>query len=84
MLDRKTLVKLLELSTSPVDAEALGAIRKCNAMLKENRITWTMLFTARAPGTPRPTPKWIDDPVTELERFFDLLAEQEPPRRRKR
>lgn len=46
-MDRKTLeriVKLLRLTESDQDAEALSAIRQVNRMLKERGLTWEKLL----------------------------------------
>lgn len=43
-LDRDRLVKLLNLSDSEHDAEALAAIRKSNELLRSNGLTWHALL----------------------------------------
>jgi hypothetical protein len=43
-LDRDQLIKLLNLTRSEYDAEALNAIRRANALLRKHRATWTDLF----------------------------------------
>lgn len=45
MIDIKKVSKLLELTSSPFDGEALNAIRKANMELMKNDITWTMLLS---------------------------------------
>lgn len=41
MIDLSKLAKLMELSTSPVDNEALTSIRMANKILFENNISWS-------------------------------------------
>jgi hypothetical protein len=68
-LDRERLVKLLGMTESKYDAEALGAIRRSNALLREHKVTWAELlagapepgqarepFQARRRQRPRPRP----------------------------
>ena len=42
--DHGLLVKLLNLTTSDNDHEALSAIRRCNAILKSNKLTWNDFY----------------------------------------
>jgi hypothetical protein len=56
-LDRAQLIKLLNLTESEYDAEALNAIRRSNALLRKHRATWADLLAvpqepakARQPG----------------------------------
>ena len=63
-LDRDRLVKLLNLTDSQHDAEALAAIRKSNQLLKFYGVTWHALLglptphasngAAERPATPQP------------------------------
>ena len=43
-LDRERLIKLLNLTESEYDAEALNAIRSSNAFLRKHRTTWAALL----------------------------------------
>jgi hypothetical protein len=68
-LDRERLIKLLNLTESEYDAEALNAIRSSNAFLRKHRTTWAALLAlpqepakARQPEPtqarqPRPRPR---------------------------
>src|SRR3979490_2582832 len=56
-LNRAQLIKLLNLTESEYDAEALNAIRRSNALLRKHRTTWADLLAlpqepakARQPG----------------------------------
>src|SRR5260370_4589441 len=59
-LDRERLIKLLNLTESGYDAEALNAIRSSNAFLRKHRTTWAdLLALPQEPGKarqPEPTP----------------------------
>jgi len=71
-LDRAQLIKLLNLTGSEYDAEALNAIRRSNALLRKHRTTWADLLAlaqepakARRPEPmqarqPRPRPRSSD------------------------
>lgn len=53
MINRRVLAKLLNLTTSSNDAEALAAMRKANAMVREGKITWgDVLGTDKTDRTP--------------------------------
>ncbi|MEA2916250.1 MAG: hypothetical protein QOJ15_8331 [Bradyrhizobium sp.] len=65
-LNRAQLIKLLNLTGSEYDAEALNAIRRSNALLRKHRTTWADLLAlpqepaqARQPR-PRPRPRGSD------------------------
>jgi hypothetical protein len=57
-LDREQLIKLLNLTGSEYDAEALSAIRRSNVLLRRHRTTWAeLLAPSREPlQTPQPGP----------------------------
>jgi hypothetical protein len=57
-LDRERLIKLLNLTGSEYDAEALSAIRRSNALLRRHRTTWAeLLAPLQEPlQTPQPRP----------------------------
>jgi hypothetical protein len=71
-LNRAQLIKLLNLTGSEYDAEALNAIRRSNALLRKHRTTWADLLAlpqepaqARQPEPaqarqPRPRPRGSD------------------------
>ena len=65
-LDRERLIKLLNLTESEYDAEALNAIRSSNAFLRKHRTTWAALLAlpqepAKArQQRPRPRPRGSD------------------------
>lgn len=56
-LDRDLLTKLMMLTTSDADGEALSAIRKANQILKKEKLNWQEVLSlpkAVAPPTPAP------------------------------
>jgi hypothetical protein len=59
-LNRDQLIKLLNLTGSEYDAEALNAIRRANALLRQHRATWAdLLALPQEPakgGQPEPAP----------------------------
>lgn len=72
MLDRTRLAKLLALTTSDNDAEALSAMRKANEVVKGQNMTWAEVVTVdtqplinimvqRRSGMPATTPVDGDD-----------------------
>lgn len=76
MIKFETFVKLMMMTSSDIDAEALTALRKANAMLKAEGKNWEELITGLVPmendrparEEPRPrrqartsTPPWADD-----------------------
>ena len=77
-LNRAQLIKLLNLTGSEYDAEALNAIRRSNALLRKHRTTWADLLAlpqepakARQPGPaqarqrPRGSDAFSDKPMWE-------------------
>jgi hypothetical protein len=52
-IDRERLIRLLRMTESDRDAEALIAIRKTNAMLKANGASWSDVIDLPAPVEPR-------------------------------
>ncbi|HYF53702.1 MAG TPA: hypothetical protein VEA41_05545 [Salinarimonas sp.] len=52
-IDRARLIRLLRMTESDRDAEALIAIRKTNAMLKANGASWSDVIDLPAPAKPR-------------------------------
>jgi hypothetical protein len=63
-LNRAQLIKLLNLTGSEYDAEALNAIRRSNALLRKHRATWAdLLALPQEPAQarqPRPRPMGSD------------------------
>jgi hypothetical protein len=63
-LNRAQLIKLLNLTGSEYDAEALNAIRRSNALLRKHRATWAdLLALPQEPAQarqPRPRPRGSD------------------------
>lgn len=60
-MDRDRLTKLMMMTTSASDGEAVIALRKANAMLKESGINWQEILlgrqaTMRGPVRPDPSP----------------------------
>lgn len=57
-LDRAKLIKLMGMTTSASDAEALVAIRKANAMLKVEGTSWSEFISGiKQQAAPRPPPR---------------------------
>jgi hypothetical protein len=56
-LDRAQLIKLLNLTGSDYDAEALGAIRRSNALLRRHRTTWAELLAPSQDPVQTPHPR---------------------------
>ena len=52
-IDRERLIRLLRMTESDRDAEALIAIRKTNAMLKANGASWSDVIDLPTPAAPR-------------------------------
>ncbi len=65
-LDRDRLVKLLNLTDSRHDAEALAAIRKSNALLKQSGVTWGALLGVDPQAAPSPAEPAASPRATEL------------------
>jgi hypothetical protein len=57
-LDKERLAKLLSMTSSDHDAEALAAIRKANELLRLNKKSWSDVLGSDAPAIepPRPAP----------------------------
>jgi hypothetical protein len=56
-LDRDQLVKLLNLTSSKYDAEALNAIRHADALLRKHRATWADLLALPQESAKTPQPE---------------------------
>ena len=58
-IDRERLIRLLRMTESDRDAEALIAIRKTNAMLKASGASWSDVIDLPAPAEPQAaSPDW--------------------------
>ncbi len=53
-VDRTLLAKLLSMTDSPHDAEALAAIRKANQLLRIQATTWSDVLQTSGPEAPAP------------------------------
>jgi len=47
MEDINKFIKLMNLTTPPVDAEALNALRKANKILENNKTDWNTIITQK-------------------------------------
>ena len=56
-LDKDRLAKLLSMTSSDHDAEALAAIRKANDLLRSNRKTWFDVLGTSIPALEPPRPE---------------------------
>jgi len=56
-LDKDRLAKLLSLTDSKHDGEALSAIRKSNELLKLHKTTWHEVMGLSSPAEPPPPPE---------------------------
>jgi hypothetical protein len=56
-LDKERLAKLLSMTSSDHDAEALAAIRKANDLLRLNRKTWFDVLDTSIPALEPPRPE---------------------------
>ena len=68
-MDRDRLAKLLSLSQSDNDAEAISAIRKANSMLKKEGLTWQNVLGS-VPSSPQRRP-----PETRGFGFDDIMKD---------
>jgi len=55
--DRERLVKLLSMTHSASDGEALAAIRKCNELLRQHKLGWNDVLPQQCSSQPRRTPR---------------------------
>jgi len=78
--DKSRLVKVLTLTQSDNDGEALNAIRAANFLLKKNSLTWEMLlcdgenseydFTVYSKHTEKPTVEEMQKNMKEAMEWF--------------
>jgi hypothetical protein len=68
-LNRDQLIKLLNLTGSEYDAEALNAIRRANALLRKHRATWAdLLSRPKEPAeAQQPEPMQPSEPMQQSE-----------------
>jgi hypothetical protein len=64
-------VKLMGMTTSPHDGEALNALRKANAMLAASNLTWQELLAVTSPSQPRQQPATFRDVPSEQKKHTD-------------
>ena len=55
--DRDRLVKLLSMTHSASDGEALAAIRKCNDLLRQHKLSWNDVVGEQRSSQPQRTPR---------------------------
>ena len=65
-IDRTLLAKLLSMTDSTHDAEALAAIRKANQLLRFQTATWSDVLQTSEPETPDPVAYDAGPPPAEL------------------
>lgn len=70
-MDQDKLVKILMLSTSDADGEALNAIRMANAMLKSAKVNWREFLA----GKGGPMPSWQVEEIKTLRARNQILQE---------
>ena len=69
MIDRERLIRLLRMTESDRDAEALIAIRKTNAMLKKNGMSWSDVIDLPLPAeAPFVSTNWSEVSLAGYER----------------
>lgn len=64
-MDRNLLIKLLNMTTSDHDNEALTAIRRSNALLKQSNLSWDDLIPVDPPEPSASTPEPPAEPNPE-------------------
>lgn len=78
-MDLDKFVKILKLTTSPVDGEALAAVRKANEILKRENFEWEHFVLGKihhksGPGEERPfSPKYSDE-IIRPDQIADALS----------
>ncbi len=80
MKDINKFIKLMNLSESSNDAEALNAVRKANKMLRDNKTDWSTLITQKIVinniVNPTNTEKVTYTSVRKEEPILDLILRQ--------
>jgi hypothetical protein len=77
MLDRERLIKLLNMTESQYDAEALIAIRRSNALLRKSKTSWAELL-AQPHQPAKASPPSSPSPETGPERKPNTEPRQKP------
>jgi hypothetical protein len=72
-MDLEKLIKILNLTTSDSDGEALAAIRTANSLLKKSGKTWEDMFKA-VPKPEKPY-RWNTAPMKFSPSFFTQIME---------
>lgn len=82
--ERERFVKLLSLTHSSNDGEALAALRKCNDMLKQHRLNWEDIVAGEAdrvvnprPRNNRPSPSRSFEASLRREKLFEQARREE-------
>lgn len=79
----RLLQKLMAMTTSPVDGEALMAIRQANRLLGEASLTWEKVFaktvTVVAEVEADPEPKVNDPDAARIDSLFATIEDRELP-----
>lgn len=57
MIDRPKLIKLMMMTQSSNDGEALTALRKANALLAADNVNWSEFISGIKQQAPRPAPR---------------------------
>jgi type II secretory pathway pseudopilin PulG len=83
-IDKEKLVKLLMMTTSDNDSEALVALRMANRLLQSAKLSWIDLFTTDDPATSNtptpPEPKTAQELMNEyIEEMFAFVRRQVAP-----
>lgn len=68
--------KLLALTTSDSDNEALNAVRQANRLLKENNLTWDELFSIQNLNLKQEFEKLRVEYILLAQRYNNLLAQR--------
>ncbi len=82
--ERERFVKLLSLTRSSNDGEALAALRKCNDMLKQHRLNWDDVLRGEGdrsvkatPRNNRPSPSRTFEASLRREKLFEQTRREE-------
>jgi hypothetical protein len=81
-LDKERLAKLLSMTGSDHDAEALAAVRKANELLRLNKKSWSDVLGSDAPAIepPQPAPSSpVRPPTARSSPYGPMPRASEPP-----
>jgi len=70
---KEKLVKVLMLTQSPADGEALSAIRIANALLQKHNMTWDQIIGLAQPTRPSEIPRPEDYPENEVAKMVAVV-----------